>query len=83
MSVQSPEGITLLPEITCPNCWKKFPPEKILAIAGSPELTGDPKLSNPDERRRFPPTPAGVWENSRLTSPPYAASWNCRTAERR
>lgn len=56
MSVQSPEGIALLPEITCPNCWKKFPPEKILAIAGSPELTGDPKLSNPDERRRFPPT---------------------------
>ncbi|MGI9459525.1 MAG: hypothetical protein ACR2NF_05970, partial [Pirellulales bacterium] len=56
MSVRSREGINLLPEITCPNCWKKFPPEKILAIAGSPELTGDSKLSNADERRRFPPT---------------------------
>lgn len=56
MSVRSREGINLLPEITCPNCWKKFPPEKILAIAGSPELTGDSKLSNPDEKRRFPPT---------------------------
>ena len=56
MPLSSHHGISLLPEITCPNCWGQFPPEEILAIAGSPELTGDPKLSNPSERRRFPPT---------------------------
>lgn len=56
MPPASQSGIKLLPEITCPNCWARFPPEEILAIAGSPELLGDPKLVNPSEWRRFPPT---------------------------
>lgn len=49
-------GIELLNEITCPNCWKKFPPEAALAIAGHSELTGDPRLEDPNEPRRFLPT---------------------------
>jgi hypothetical protein len=56
MANQSSTGIPLLPEITCPNCWKKFPPEAILAVAGSPELEGDPLLQDKTQRRRFPPT---------------------------
>ena len=56
MTYNMAQGINLLPEITCPNCWKKFPPESILAIAGSAELDGDSILENPSERRRFPPT---------------------------
>lgn len=49
-------GIELLDEITCPNCWKKFPPEAALAIAGHGDLTGDPRLEDPTELRRFVPT---------------------------
>lgn len=50
------EGIALLPEVTCPNCWRKFPPEAALAIAGHLELAGDPRLEDENEPRRFLPT---------------------------
>lgn len=50
------EGIQLLPEVTCPNCWRKFPPEAALAIAGHLDLTGDPRLEDENEPRRFLPT---------------------------
>lgn len=49
-------GIKLLEEITCPNCWEKFPPESALAVAGHGELTGDPRLEDETETRRFVPT---------------------------
>jgi hypothetical protein len=49
-------GIDLLNEITCPNCWKKFPPEAALAIAGHGDLLGDPRLEDVAEPRRFVPT---------------------------
>jgi hypothetical protein len=51
-------GIQLLPEVTCPNCWERFPPEAALAVAGHGDLRGergDPML-DPEELRRFMPT---------------------------
>jgi hypothetical protein len=56
MMVVARDGIQLLPEVTCPNCWRKFPPEAALAIAGHLDLAGDPLLEDPDEPRRFLPT---------------------------
>lgn len=53
-----PSGIDLLSEVTCPNCWERFPPEAALAIAGHGELRGergDPMLAE-TEQRRFLPT---------------------------
>lgn len=53
-----PSGINLLSEVTCPNCWERFPPEAALAIAGHGELRGDrgdPMLAA-TEPRRFVPT---------------------------
>lgn len=55
-STTAAAGIDLLNEITCPNCWKKFPPEAALAIAGHGDLLGDLKLADPTEPRRFVPT---------------------------
>ncbi|MEO1993582.1 MAG: hypothetical protein ABGW78_16730, partial [Pirellulales bacterium] len=54
MSKQS--SIHLLNEVTCPNCWKKFSPESLLAISGHSELQGDPRLEASQEGRRFLPT---------------------------
>lgn len=52
----APSGIELLNEVTCPNCWQKFPPESALAVAGHVDLTGDPRLEDEKEPRRFVPT---------------------------
>jgi hypothetical protein len=49
-------GIELLNEVTCPNCWQKFPPEAALAVAGHGDLIGDPRLEDETEPRRFVPT---------------------------
>jgi hypothetical protein len=49
-------GIDLVPEVTCPNCWSRFPPEQALYVAGHASLRGDPRLEDPDEPRRFLPT---------------------------
>jgi len=49
-------GIELLNEVTCPNCWQKFPPEDALAIAGHGDLMGDPRLTSDQEHLRFVPT---------------------------
>lgn len=50
------DGVPLLEQITCPNCWEKFPPEAALAISGHPDLVGDPRLADETEQRRFTPT---------------------------
>jgi hypothetical protein len=55
MSTESP-GVSLVAEVTCPNCWHRFPPEQALTIAGHADLSGDPRLENRGERRRFLPT---------------------------
>jgi len=46
-------AINLVPEVRCPNCWHAFAPEAILFIASSQDLAGDPRLEDPEERRRF------------------------------
>ncbi len=56
MSVKPESGIKLVPEVTCPNCWTKFPVEVALAVAGHAELVGDPRLEDEEEPRRFLPT---------------------------
>lgn len=45
----------LLSEIICPNCWQRFPPEKLLWVSEHGDLYGDPKLGS-DKPRRFVPT---------------------------
>jgi hypothetical protein len=49
-------GIDLLPEVACPNCWHKFPPEAALAVAAHVDLVGDHRLEDPEAYRRFLPT---------------------------
>jgi hypothetical protein len=49
-------AIELVPQVTCPNCWHRFPPESALYIAGHSSLTGDPRLEDRKEKRRFTPT---------------------------
>ena len=49
-------GIELVPEVTCPNCWHRFPPEAALYIAGHSNLSGDPRLEDRKEKRRFTPS---------------------------
>lgn len=49
-------SVDLTPEVTCANCWHTFPPEGALYIAGHSKLTGDPRLEDQREKRRFTPT---------------------------
>ena len=56
ISMTTTSGIVLLNEVTCPNCWQKFPPESALAVAGHSDLTGDPRLEDQTEPLRFVPT---------------------------
>ena len=52
----APQGIKLVSEVTCPNCWHRFPPEGALAIAAHENLFGDPRLEGGTQQRRFVPT---------------------------
>jgi hypothetical protein len=45
----------LLAEITCPNCWHKFAPEKLLFVARHDRMLGD-DVVGADAFRRFLPT---------------------------
>jgi hypothetical protein len=49
-------AIELVPQVTCPNCWHRFPPDAALYIAGHSSLTGDSRLEDRREKRRFMPT---------------------------
>ena len=48
-------SISLLPLVTCPTCWFKFPPEDILWVATHSSLLGDSRAGDA-EYRRFLPT---------------------------
>ena len=50
------QGIKLVSEVTCPNCWHRFPPEGAMAIAAHENLLGDPRLEDARQPRRFVPT---------------------------
>jgi hypothetical protein len=45
----------LVKEVTCPNCWERFPPERVKYISTDASLYGDLRLGE-QERRRFLPT---------------------------
>jgi len=56
METAESKSIELVPEVTCPNCWHRFPPESALYISGHTSLSGDPRLEDRKEKRRFIPT---------------------------
>lgn len=45
----------LVREVVCPNCWERFPPERIWYVATDSSLYGDLRLGG-QELRRFLPT---------------------------
>lgn len=44
----------LVPEVVCPNCWAKFPPEEVCFIATDPALFGDRRLGSAAAQRFLP-----------------------------
>lgn len=55
MAVKTVSKTKLLPQVTCPHCWHRFPPEQILWISEHTDLLGDP-LVGPELMQRFLPT---------------------------
>jgi hypothetical protein len=51
----SPPASSLVKEVICPNCWDRFPPERVRYVATHQDLFGDLRLG-PQARRRFLPT---------------------------
>src|SRR5688572_17550653 len=47
-------SVDLRAQITCPHCWKQFPPEDVLWVAAHSDLSGDSML--PNEPQRFLPS---------------------------
>lgn len=47
--------MAFLKRVTCPHCWEKFAPEKILWVSQHTDLLGDPRLGE-DVSQRFLPT---------------------------
>jgi hypothetical protein len=45
----------LLPRVTCPHCWEKCPPEKLLWVSEHSDLLGDHRLG-PEQPQRFLPS---------------------------
>ena len=45
---------SLVGEITCPNCWERFPPERVLYVSSHPEQYGDLRLGDQALRRFLP-----------------------------
>ena len=48
-------SIKLLPLVTCPHCWERFPAEEILWISEHVDLLGD-RLLGPEQQQRFLPS---------------------------
>ena len=44
----------LVPEVVCPNCWERFPPENVLYVATDPSLFCDRRLGNAAAQRFLP-----------------------------
>jgi hypothetical protein len=57
----APAGLRLLPQVTCPHCWERFPPEAVLWVSEHAELLGDPLLGREQQQRFLPSrfTPGG------------------------
>jgi hypothetical protein len=54
MASQGRESVGLVPEITCPHCWHRFPPDQLHFIAVSADLGFDHRLT--EGTRRFLPS---------------------------
>ena len=52
--VDSPDANSLVEKIVCPHCWHEFPPEQLLFIATSPELSFDHVVPGGAQRRFLP-----------------------------
>ncbi len=50
----SERAIRLLPLVTCPTCWNRFPPEEILWVAAHGSLIGDSRAGGAEPRRFLP-----------------------------
>jgi hypothetical protein len=48
-------SVKLLPLVTCPHCWERFPAEEILWISEHVDLLGD-RLLGPEQQQRFLPS---------------------------
>lgn len=55
--------INLNPQVTCPSCWHRFSPDKILWVSTHPDLVGDENLGE-NEQVRFLPTRFDVQGNA-------------------
>jgi hypothetical protein len=44
----------LVPEVVCPNCWERFPPENVFYVATAPSLFGDRRLGSNAPQRFLP-----------------------------
>jgi len=53
--MSTPAVSGLVKDVVCPNCWERFPPERICYVSIHQDLFGDLRLG-PQERRRFLPT---------------------------
>jgi hypothetical protein len=62
-AARRPRPPSLLPKVTCPHCWHRFPPEQILWVSQHSELLGDLVLG-PDAASRFLPTRFSVDGNA-------------------
>lgn len=52
--VDSTDANSLVEKIVCPHCWHEFPPEQLLFIATSPELSFDHVVPGGAQRRFLP-----------------------------
>ena len=48
-------SVKLVPLVTCPHCWERFPAEEILWISEHVDLLGD-RLLGPEQQQRFLPS---------------------------
>ena len=47
--------LKLLPQVTCPHCWERFPPQEVLWVSEHVDLLGDTFLG-PEQQQRFLPS---------------------------
>lgn len=60
-ATEESQRLNLLRRVSCPHCWKSFPPERVLWVSEHIDLLGDPKLGAEHQQRFLPTrfTPAG------------------------
>jgi hypothetical protein len=54
-STANTSPVKLLPQVSCPHCWERFPPDQARWISEHVDLLGDPLLG-PEQQLRFLPS---------------------------